>query len=83
MKIKQEELEKLNNFLEDIKKLKEVVANCELEIRKVNKLKEEAFNKLDAVKDSMDSHLNKITEEYGPININLEDGSYEAIEQKD
>lgn len=79
MKVKAEELETLQEFVNKGSKTKDYILQCELEILKINKAKQEAYEALEAIGQDTQAFLEKINKEYGHININLEDGSYTVV----
>lgn len=74
-KITKEQLEKIVNQQKDINVLLTNIGVLESQ-------KHGFLHQLAEVNKAVEDFKNLLQEEYGPININLEDGSYTEIEEK-
>ncbi len=76
MNIKKDQLEKIQNFQKDLNKLLNEVGFLEAQ-------KTEVLSKFHEVNKQTEDFNKELEEEYGSININLEDGSYTPIEKEE
>jgi len=74
-KITQEQLERINT---DQKNLLSMITN----IGVLESQKHVALHNLATLNESVEKFKLELEEQYGPININLEDGSYTSIEKE-
>jgi len=74
-KITQEQLERVNT---DQKNLLSIITN----IGVLESQKHVALHNLATLNESVEKFKLELEEQYGPININLEDGSYTSIEKE-
>ena len=70
--------EELDNILEQQKKLQELIN----QIGTLETQKHAALHKLADVNEKIGETKKELETNYGSVNINLEDGSYEPIEEK-
>jgi hypothetical protein len=73
-KITKEQLEKINL---DQQKLQTILTNIGI----LESQKHSYLHQLADVNKAVEDYKNILQEEYGPININLEDGTYTVIEE--
>ena len=76
LKITEEELKKIQAQVQVRSKLVNDIGAVEAQ-------KHELLHALNNVMEKTKETADKLEEEYGKININLEDGSYEAVEEKE
>ena len=76
MEIKKDQLEKIQNFQKDLNKLLNEVGFLEAQ-------KSAVLGKFAEVNKETESFKKELEEEYGSININLEDGTYALIEKEE
>lgn len=76
MNIKKDQLEKIQNFQKDLNKLLNEVGFLEAQ-------KTAVLSKFHEVNKETEDFKKELEEEYGSININLEDGSYTPIEKEE
>ncbi len=76
MNIKKDQLEKIQNFQKDLNKLLNEVGFLEAQ-------KTAVLSKFHEVNKQTEDFKKELEEEYGSININLEDGSYTPIEKEE
>ena len=76
MEIKKDQLEKIQNFQKDLNKLLNEVGFLEAQ-------KTSVLGKFHEVNKETEDFKKELEEEYGSININLEDGTYTPIEKEE
>ena len=76
MHIKKDQLEKIQNFQKELNKLLNEVGFLEAQ-------KTAVLSKFHEVNKQTEDFKKELEEEYGSININLEDGSYTPIEKEE
>ena len=76
MEIKKDQLEKIQNFQKDLNKLLNEVGFLEAQ-------KTAVLSKFHEVNKETEDFKKELEEEYGSININLEDGTYTPIEKEE
>ena len=76
MKIKEEQLEQINKHQEQVNGILHQLGYLESQ-------KHGLLHKLAGVNQDIEKFKNSLEEEYGPININVEDGTYTKIEEKE
>ena len=76
MNIKKDQLEKIQNFQKDLNKLLNEIGFLEAQ-------KTAVLSKFHEVNKETEDFKKELEEEYGSININLEDGSYTLIEKEE
>ena len=76
MNIKKDQLEKIQNFQKDLNKLLNEVGFLEAQ-------KTSVLGKFHEVNKETEDFKKELEEEYGSININLEDGTYTPIEKEE
>jgi peptidoglycan hydrolase CwlO-like protein len=76
MHIKKDQLEKIQNFQKELNKLLNEVGFLEAQ-------KTAVLAKFHEVNKQTEDFKKELEEEYGSININLEDGSYTPIEKEE
>ena len=76
MEIKKDQLEKIQNFQKDLNKLLNEVGFLEAQ-------KAQVLGKFGEVNKQTEDFKKELEEEYGSININLEDGTYTPIEKEE
>jgi len=74
MKIKEEQLSKIREHQQKLNKILN-------EIGFLSAQKHAMMHKLGEVNNEVESFKHELETEYGPINVNIEDGSYTVIEQ--
>jgi len=75
MKIKEEQLEKINNHQEAVNAILHQLGYLESQ-------KHALLHELGGVNQEIEDFKNTLEEEYGAININVEDGTYTKIEEE-
>ena len=75
-KIEKKELEKV---VEQQKKLNEILTNIGI----LETQKHSLLHNITTINKGMEEMKNDLEEKYGPININLEDGTYTKIEKEE
>jgi hypothetical protein len=75
-KIKEEELKSLQEKVGSLQNLQSQVGQLELQ-------KFFLTNSAAKIQQDLSEEQKKLEEEYGKVNINLQDGSYEEIEEKE
>jgi len=76
MEIKKDQLEKIQNFQKDLNKFLNEVGFLEAQ-------KTAVLSKFHEVNKQTEDFKKELEEEYGSININLEDGTYTPIEKEE
>jgi len=76
MKIKEEQLEQINKHQEQVNGMLHQLGYLESQ-------KHGLLHELAGVNQDIEKFKNSLEEEYGPININVEDGTYTKIEEKE
>ena len=76
MEIKKDQLEKIQGFQKDLNKLLNEVGFLEAQ-------KTQVLGKFHEVNKETEDFKKELEEEYGSININLEDGTYTPIEKEE
>jgi len=76
MEIKKDQLEKIQGFQKDLNKLLNEVGFLEAQ-------KAQVLGKFGEVNKQTEDFKKELEKEYGSININLEDGSFEPIEKEE
>jgi len=76
MEIKKDQLEKIQGFQKDLNKLLNEVGFLEAQ-------KAQVLGKFGEVNKQTEEFKKELEEEYGSININLEDGTYTPIEKEE
>jgi len=76
MKIKEEQLEQINKHQEQVNSILHQLGYLESQ-------KHGLLHELAGVNQDIEKFKNSLEEEYGPININVEDGTYTKIEEKE
>ena len=76
MEIKKDQLEKIQNFQKDLNKFLNEVGFLEAQ-------KTAELSKFHEVNKQTEDFKKELEEEYGSININLEDGTYTPIEKEE
>ena len=76
MKIKEEQLEQINKHQEQVNGILHQLGYLESQ-------KHGLLHELAGVNQDIEKFKNFLEEEYGPININVEDGTYTKIEEKE
>lgn len=76
MKIKKEQLETIQKQQQEVNAKLQSLGYLEAQ-------KHGILHDLAVVNKEIEDYKNKLEEEYGPININLEDGSYTDIEKEE
>ena len=72
--IKTEELSKLQNLTTILKTTQTQIGTVEVQ-------KHTLLHRFDLLSQELNKFKSELQEEYGKVNINIEDGSYETIEQ--
>tara|TARA_R100000734_G_C3318180_1_gene112072 strand:+ start:3402 stop:3641 length:240 start_codon:yes stop_codon:yes gene_type:complete len=75
-KIKKEQLEKINKHQEAVNSILHQLGYLESQ-------KHGLLHELGGVNEEIEKFKNELEKEYGPININVEDGTYTVIEKED
>ena len=75
-KIKKEQLEKINNHQEAVNSILHQLGYLESQ-------KHALLHELGGVNQEIEEFKNTLEEEYGSININVEDGTYTKIEKEE
>ena len=75
-KIKKEQLEKINNHQEAVNSILHQLGYLESQ-------KHALLHELGGVNQEIEEFKNTLEEEYGAININVEDGTYTKIEEEE
>ena len=76
MEIKKDQLEKIQNFQKDLNKFLNEVGFLEAQ-------KTAVLSRFHEVNKETEDFKKELEEEYGSININLEDGTYTPIEKEE
>ena len=72
-----------NEELDTIRKHQEQLNSILNEVGYIEANKHGLLHKLGGINEEVEKFKQKLEKQYGPININLETGSYEVIEKKD
>lgn len=68
--------------LSEVKEIKGKLTGIQLEIGRYELLKNEMLQAFNATVKQMEEAKLKLSEKYGDVSINLEDGTYEEIEKE-
>lgn len=69
--------------LSEVKELKGKLTGIQLEIGRYELLKNDMLQAFNVTVKQMEEAKSKLSEKYGDVNINLEDGTYEEIKKEE
>ena len=75
-KIEQEELDNLKSLSERLSELKSIIADCEVQIVRANRMKDSSVSEIEKVALDLSNVQASLREKYGDITVNLKTGEY-------
>jgi chromosome segregation ATPase len=74
--IEQSELDELKSLNSSVSELKSMIADCEVQVVRLKRMKDSAVSELESVGEKLSSVQGALREKYGDIVVNLKTGEY-------